>query len=209
MEQPSSTCRVLAVIPIKGFSAAKKRLGGVLDATRRRRLAMALATRVTAAWAAAGHDVLVVAGDDEAADWARARDLEVIGEPHSGGLDGSAAAGLRVALARHLPWCVTHADLPLFDSHDAAAVARLLGPNRVVLAPARDGGTNVLAGTEPFGFSYGPGSFGRHLSAARHHERITVVRVGTALDLDGPDDLRAASALPRGRWLGTYLGCRP
>jgi 2-phospho-L-lactate guanylyltransferase len=208
VEQPSPPRRVLAVIPIKGFSAAKRRLGGVLDATRRRGLAVELATRVTEAWAAAGHDVLVVAGDDEAATWARARDLEVIHEPVPGGLDASAAAGLRVALARHLPWCVTHADLPLFDSHDAAAVACLLGPNRVVLAPARDGGTNVIAGTEPIGFSYGPGSFGRHLSAARHFERVALVRAGTALDLDGPDDLRAASALPRGRWLDTYLGCR-
>ncbi len=209
MTRSSAPLSLLAVVPVKGFSTAKERLGGLFDAERRRALAMALAARTTAAWHEAGHEVIVVAGDDDAAAWARARDLEVIGEPAGEGLDGAATAGVAVALARGLPWCVTHADLPLFDARDAAAVAGLAGPDRLVLAPARDGGTNLIAGTRPFTFAYGPGSFHRHLSAARHAERVVVVRVGTALDLDGPDDLAAAIALERGRWLAASLGWRP
>jgi 2-phospho-L-lactate guanylyltransferase len=199
---------VLAVVPVKGFSAAKERLAAVVAPERRRSLAAALATRVTAAWRRAGHEILVVTGNSEAAEWARARGLEWIPEPQGGGLDGSAAAGVQVALARQRPWCVTHADLPVFDSADATAVAEAMGPNRVVLAPARDGGTNLVAGSGSFSFAYGPGSFERHLHAARHCERIVVVRTGTALDLDGPGDLAAALALERGRWLSS-LGWRP
>lgn len=200
---------VLAVVPVKGFGAAKERLGAILDPAQRRTLAGALAARVTSAWRTAGHDVLVVAGDEAAVAWARARGLEVITEPPGGGLNGSAAAGIRIALAANRPWCVTHADLPLFDERDAAAVAALVGPGRIVLAPSRDGGTNVVAGTGEFAFAYGPGSFARHLVAARTGERVAVVRAGTALDLDGPADLRAALSLPRGRWLVAALGWRP
>jgi 2-phospho-L-lactate guanylyltransferase len=199
---------VLAVVPVKGFSSAKERLAAALEPARRRSLAAALAGRVAAAWRQAGHEVLVVAGDSEAAEWARARGLEWITEPRGAGLNGSATAGVQVALARGRQWCVAHADLPVFDGADAAAVVEVMGPDRLVLAPARDGGTNLIAGTGPFAFAYGPGSFGRHLHAARHCERVVVVRTGTALDLDAPADLAAAMALERGRWLCS-LGWRP
>jgi 2-phospho-L-lactate guanylyltransferase len=168
-----------------------------------------MAGRVAGAWRAAGHAVLVVAGDDDVARWARERDLEVIPEPPGGGLDGSAAAGVAVALARNIPWTVVHADLPLFDTGDASAVAGAIGPDRVVLAPSRDGGTNLIAATSDFEFSYGPGSFVRHLWAARHRERVVVVRSGTAVEIDTADDLVAASAHVRGRWLATNLGWPP
>lgn len=209
MGQAGSSGTVLAVVPVKAFGAAKERLGVILTAGQRRALAAALAARVTSAWLAAGHEVVIVAGDDEAAAWGRARDLEVIGEPAGGGLDGSAAAGIGLALARHRPWCVSHADLPLFDAADAAAVAAEIRPGRVVLAPSRDGGTNLVAGTAGFEFAYGRGSFARHLDAARRWERVAVVRTGTALDLDGPDDLTAAMSLQRGRWLASVLGWPP
>ena len=202
----NSPSPVLGIVPVKGFAAAKERLASRLDGRRRAALAAALAARVTSAWATAGHPLLVVAGNEEVAAWARARDLEVIPEPSGGGLNGSAHAGVDVAQARRLPWCVLHADLPLFSAADAAAVAAAAGPDRIVLAPSRDGGTNLIAGSTPFEFAYGPGSFRSHLWSARHRRRVVVVSTGTAVDIDTPADLEAAAAHRRGRWLRPILG---
>lgn len=206
---PAAADPILAVIPVKGFRDAKDRLAAALDPGRRAALAEALAGRVADAWAGAGHPVLVVAGDGEVEEWGRARDLEVLPEPPAGGLNGSAGAGADEATARGMPWCIVHADLPLFTTADAAVVAEAAGPDRFVLAPSRDGGTNLLAGTGSFQFDYGPGSFARHLQAARRRPRIVIVRTGTAVEIDTPRDLAAVAALDGGRWLGSTLGWRP
>lgn len=202
---PADGGGVLAALPLKPFAAAKGRLNALLDASARASLTRAVAARVAAVCRAAGAVTAVVTSDPEVADWAEELGLEVIAEPPGGGLDGAAAAVVAEAGRRDLAWCVVHADLPLLAAADVAAVTQPAGPGRVILAPSRDGGTNLLAGAGPFRFAYGPGSFARHLAVARDRDRLIVVRVGTALDLDTPEDLRLAAAGIGGHWLRSYL----
>jgi len=196
---------MLVVLPLKAFAAAKGRLDGLLGPAAREALSRAVAQRVAAACAAAGHPVLVVTADAGVAAWGTGLGLEVVTEPEGGGLDGAAAAGATEALRRGRAWCIVHGDLPLLTPDLVDRVARGAGPGTAVLAPSRHGGTNLLAAAAPLTFSYGPSSFTRHLAAARHLERRVVITVGTSLDLDTPEDLRGAAALPGGRWLRAYL----
>ncbi len=195
--------RLLAGVPVKPFGVAKARLAPRLDGSSRRRLGQALALRTAGAAAEAGAEVAIVTGDDHVAGWAAGNGLEVIPEPGPG-LDAAAGAVAAAAAVSGRPWAVVHADLPILEAPDLEAVFTALTARTVVLAPARDGGTNVIAGEGPFRFRYGPGSFHRH--AASTAGRATVVtRPGLALDLDTPADLDAALAHPAGAWLTGYL----
>ncbi len=141
----------------------------------------------------------MVSGDGEIAGLARECGAEVILETGPArGLD--AAAGAVVAAAHGAPWLVCHADLPLIDVADLSACLDVVRRGRTVLAPSFDGGTNLLGGTGPFQFSYGPGSFHRHLTRAVDPE--IVIRIGLTWDLDRAVDLKAMTRLPAGRWLG-------
>ncbi|HZD03689.1 MAG TPA: hypothetical protein VE173_02190, partial [Longimicrobiales bacterium] len=60
----------------------------------------------------------------------------------------------------------------------------------------------LIGGHGPTSFSYGPGSFRRHLP--RLPRPRVIVRLGLALDLDGPIDLEAARGHPHGQWLRRY-----
>jgi 2-phospho-L-lactate/phosphoenolpyruvate guanylyltransferase len=202
---PSPAPALLAALPLKPFAAAKGRLDGVLDPPARAALSREAAGRVAQACAGAGLPVAVVTSDSEVAAWARGMGLEIVPEPPGGGLDGAAWAAAEVALSRGQAWCIVHGDLPLLTPDDVDRVARAFWPGRAVLAPSRNGGTNLFAAGVPLPFAYGPRSFSRHLFAARHLEHGVVVTVGTALDLDTPEDLRGAAALPGGAWLRPYL----
>jgi len=201
-----STTPLLALLPLKPFTTAMGRLDAVLNRQQRADLSRAAARRVAAVCTAAGAEVAVVAAaGGPAAAWATSLDLEVIDEPERGGLNGAARAGAEAAAERGVPWCIVHSDLPLLTDGDVAAVRDLLGKGGAVLAPSRDGGTNLLAAREPIVFRYGPGSFARHLAAVAHLQRRVIVTPGTAVELDTPADLRAAAALPDGAWLRLYL----
>jgi 2-phospho-L-lactate guanylyltransferase (CobY/MobA/RfbA family) len=67
------------------------------------------------------------------------------------------------------------------------------------IAPSADGGTTALAGSGPAVFTYGPGSFRRHLG--RFPEAGIVIRTGLLHDVDSYSDLAAARRVPRGAWL--------
>lgn len=182
-------------IPVKPFGVAKARLAPLLDATGRARLGMAIAARTIRVAARVGSPA-VVTGDDAVAEWAAAHGADVIRE-QPGGLDGAASA--IVADADGGPWMVLHADLPRVRPDDLRHVAHALDTVPAVLAPSWDGGTSLYASTGPARFSYGPGSFHRHLR--RSPGALVLVRPGLALDLDTPSDYRAWR-----RWSATTDG---
>lgn len=205
MNRGGTGVEMLAVVPLKAFASAKGRLDGFLEPPARAALSRAVAARVAAACVDAGLPVVVVTADAGVAAWAAGSGLDVVPEPEAGGLDGAAAAGAAEARRRGWAWCIVHGDLPLLTPDLVARVARGVGPGAAVLAPSRHGGTNLLAAFTPLAFAYGRGSFTRHLAAVRHLERRVLVAVGTALDLDTPEDLRGAAGLPGGEWLRAYL----
>jgi 2-phospho-L-lactate/phosphoenolpyruvate guanylyltransferase len=178
------------LVPVKAFSDAKVRLAAALTPADRAILARSMAERVVAA--ARGLPVAVVCDDREVATWARELGALVIWEPGQGlnrAVDGGVRRlhGLGV---EHVT--VAHADLPL--ATDLRWVGRFVG---VTLVPDRqEDGTNVIGlptGTE-FVFSYGPGSFARHVAEAQQTGLPwRVVRAPLlAWDVDSPDDLGVA-----------------
>ena len=189
---------MLAAVPIKPFGVAKRRLQPVLDAASRSRLGKAVARHTIEVLSGAGLEVAVITADEGVASWAAAHGAGVISDPDTG-LNAAARAGVAAADG---PWALFHADLPILGSDDVDAIIAAVPPSGVALAPAADGGTNVIAGSIPrFEFSFGPGSFARHLATARALPHAIVSRPGLALDLDTPRDLHAARQLAESSWL--------
>jgi 2-phospho-L-lactate guanylyltransferase len=178
-------------VPVRAFGLANTRLAEALDPETRLPLARALATRVVEA--AGDVPIAVVTSAPEVAAWARDRGCSVVPDP--GTLDAAAHAGV-VALrdlgcARAV---VAHADLPFVTTF--APVVDDAIANTVVLVPChRDDGTPVLSlptdALGRFGFSYGSGSFTRHVDAARAGGlTVRIVRdPSLAFDVDTVDDL--------------------
>lgn len=191
---------MLAVVPLRAFGTAKTRLDPAVSPEARRRIAAALAERVVAACRDSGWRVVVVTGAEDVSAWCDAHGVPRLADPGLG-LDAAAEAGIAGAAG---PWMVVHGDLPLITPEDLFGIADAAAAGQVVLAPARDGGTNVISALSPIRFAYGPGSFVRHL-AATPAPHLVVVRSGLAVELDTSADLAAVLGHPRGAWLGALL----
>jgi 2-phospho-L-lactate/phosphoenolpyruvate guanylyltransferase len=181
---------VSAVVPIRSFDGLT-RLASLLADAERAALMQRLAIHTLDMIRQAGIRAIVVSNDPEVAAWGADHADSVIAESPAGGLNAAACAGVAVVDG---PWIVVHADLPALSGRDVAAAAHCAGRG-IVLAPSHDGGTSLIGSTRgPFPFSYGPGSFRRHLSATRGRATV-LVRAGLALDLDRPWDLAVLERL--------------
>ena len=190
-------------IPIRGFAVAKQRLEHDLDATARVDLATGLAAHTVAISRTAGVIPIIVSSSSSVRSWAAMHDLARLDEPSQGGLNG--AANTAVEHAGNDPWVILHSDLPLLTPFELRLLYDANDADRPVVAPSYDGGTSAIAGYGSFRFSYGPGSFQRHIS---NRPRV-VTSLGFLLDIDRPDDLIAARHHPRGKWLDEILGAGP
>jgi len=195
----------LAIVPVKPPADAKRRLSPAVPVSLLPSLVRAVAEHVIEVCESGGAEVAVIAGDAEVARWADEIGVGVIPDPQID-LNAAIAAGVDLATAAGRPWCAVHADLPLLTPHDVATFLSLIRPGRAVLAPSRDGGTNLMGGLGHLPLRYGPGSFSRHLAMAADVERAVVVRIGTAVELDTPTDLAAVLRHPRGSWIRAHLG---
>ena len=183
------------LVPVKRFADAKRRLAAALPPTERAELAREMADAVLRA--ARPLPVAVVCDDVDVAEWARARGALVVWEPGRG-LNGAVEAGVdelgALGAARVV---VAHGDLPY-----ATGLADLAPGSGVVLVPDRGrDGTNVavVPTGAGFRFSYGPGSFDRHLEEA-HRLGLGVAIVEDpllAFDVDWPADLDVWAAAKR------------
>lgn len=162
-------------------------------------LGRALAERTATLAVEAGLIPVMVAGDADVAEWALHQGFPSISDP-GGGLDGAAAEGIRWADNAASEWIVVHADLPLLTRPELEELNEALIGSGGVIAPSADGGTSALGGSGLAHFSYGPGSFHRHL--AWFSEAAVVTRVGLLHDIDTFADLESARSHPRGAWLG-------
>jgi len=187
---PSGPAGPVVLVPVKAFHRAKARLAPSLSPPQRAGLARTMASHVLEA--AAPLPVAVVCDDEEVARWAAASGAMVLPEPGRG-LNGAVSSGVeRLGQAGATEVLVVHSDLPL-----ARGLARLAGFGGVTLVPDRDeDGTNVV-GVPPlcgFRFSYGRGSFRRHLEeAGRRGLQVRVVRdEALGADVDLPADIPAS-----------------
>jgi len=185
----------VAVIPVRAFAEGSRRLAGMLGDRERAALCRSLAGHVAETVESAGLLPLVATADPEVAVWATGMGIPSVPDPGQG-LDAAAAAGVEWARGSGSGWLVLHADLPLLAKADLAVLTARSGD---LIAPSADGGTSAISAGRPISFSYGPGSFHRHL--ARLRDPVIVARVGLLHDVDSPRDLLSARSHPRGRWL--------
>lgn len=177
------------LVPVKAFADAKQRLGEVLPAADRERLARAMAARVVASGAPLG--VWVVTDDDDVAVWAAEQGATPLRQERAG-LNAAVTDAVAVLASAGVDRViVAHGDLPF-----ATELAALAAGDGVTVVPDRhDDGSNVLVVPTSVGFrfAYGPGSFARHLQEAERLNLATrVVRdPGLGWDVDRPDDLVA------------------
>lgn len=214
----------VAVVPAKGFSRAKQRLGGVLSPEGRRVAAQAMLEDVLAALAGASLDeIVVVTPDPESVAVARRFGVTLLEEPEARGHTAAVAVGLEHARQRGAEVFLTvPGDLPLLTAEEVRAILAALGPPpAAVFVPSRSGlGTNAacLAPPDAVSLRFGEPSFADHLAAARAQgiEPVVLDLPGVALDLDEPDDLAlllassgASRTAVRLRALGVRLPASP
>jgi 2-phospho-L-lactate/phosphoenolpyruvate guanylyltransferase len=197
--------RTIAILPVKSFNAAKQRLAGMLGAGSRQALAQAMFSDVlTTLRHVPGLDAVAVVTNDRVAESAALGErVQVLRDTEQAGQSAATLIGIRYAQAAgYERVLLVPGDTPLVDTQD---VNRLLGLEApVAIVPDRHGtGTNALVISPPDAIapSFGPGSFERHVVAARAASVGYVIeRVpGLMFDVDTPDDLADLGAALDGR----------
>ncbi|HVT27750.1 MAG TPA: 2-phospho-L-lactate guanylyltransferase [Lacipirellulaceae bacterium] len=180
--------RWATIVPVRPFAQGKTRLAGALAAEERAQLSEYLLAHVTTVLSSVpAVSEVILLSQLRPHRW-RGRWLKDTG-------CGLNAELQRVAAGVVSPIVVIHADLPLLSKADVEALITAADVD-VAIAPDRhDTGTNAIAlpRERKFPFSFGPGSFSKHLAAGNGCAKI-VRRLGLALDIDTPDDLAAAKA---------------
>ena len=190
------------LVPVKEFRRSKERLAPHYSEDDRAALARALCEDIFEVIANVHgvSRVYVVSDEDHALDLARKRDWQTIGETEQISESASVDAASRFCAAEGVQALLRlPIDIPLVTAGDIGALFAALEPApSVVIVPSRDGaGTNALLRSPPdlFPSHFGPDSFALHLNEAeRAGARIRIVRnERIALDIDEPEDLRAAA----------------
>ena len=172
-----------ALVPIR--TGAKRRLAHAIAPEPRRRLVEELFDHVVGVLRTAGLRTIALSPTPPAETTADEVWLD-------------AATGLNAALDRAVrtlgpPVLIVHADLPAIGVQDVHALLATSGD--VVIARARDGGTNALFMREAIRCSFGPSSAVAHARRARERglRAVVVDRPGLALDVDDEASLTLAS----------------
>ncbi len=187
-----------AIVPVKPLRRGKSRLSSVLSQDERTALNQSLLINSlkTLSSVNAIDTILVVSRDPAVLTIARdygARTVLEDGSPELNTALRRAALVAKTYLANEI--MVIPADLPLLKKSDIEFILSRAGkPPEIIIAPdRRRDGTNALY-INPAGliqFSYGPGSFERHLSLAEKVQaRVDIIEISSlGLDLDLPEDL--------------------
>lgn len=205
---------IVAAVPVRDFSTAKRRLERALDLDQRSRLAEAMLRDVLAAVRATPIEVVyVVTADPAVGACAGECGAVVLREPEARGHTDAVARAQAAALERGAELFVTvPGDVPCVTPAEVAAlVTAARRPRSAVFVPSRSGyGTNGVALRPPdvLPLKFGEPSFENHLATARASGLSPVVLAlpGLALDIDTEADLRALAACERGTRAGRLLG---
>ncbi len=191
--------KATAVLPVKRFAAAKRRLAIGLDEERRQGLVAAMLEDSLAAigGARAIERTILVSGEPRAQEVAGAAGCEVVPDPADEGHVTAALAGIARAEADGAECVVLlPGDCPLLDPRELDRLLTGLPASYVAIVPDRHGtGTNALVLRPPGAIrpAFGEGSCARHVAAAREAGVPFAVDelASLALDLDTPADVVA------------------
>ncbi|HEY7255660.1 MAG TPA: 2-phospho-L-lactate guanylyltransferase [Solirubrobacterales bacterium] len=199
--------KATAVLPVKRFAEAKRRLAAGMDDDRRRALVAAMLADVLEAVAAARMIERIVIVSDEPATAGPAADVgaELIPDTPAAGHSEAALAGIENALARSARCVVLlPGDCPLLDPRELDRLLTGVPETYAAIVPDRHGtGTNALVLTPPAAIrpAFGEGSCARHVAAARAAGIPYGVEelASLGLDLDTPADVVALTRELEGR----------
>jgi 2-phospho-L-lactate/phosphoenolpyruvate guanylyltransferase len=191
--------KATAILPVKRFGSAKRRLAVGIEDERREALVAAMLEDVLAAIAKARviEHTILVSSEPRAVRLARSAGAEVLADPDQGGHPGAALAGIARAETRGASCVVLlPGDCPLLDPHELERLLTGVPERYVTVVPDRHGaGTNALVLAPPLAIrpAFGEGSCARHIAAARAAGTPFGVEelASLALDLDTPADLIA------------------
>jgi 2-phospho-L-lactate guanylyltransferase len=188
-----------AILPVKRFAGAKRRLGVAVTGSERHDLIVAMLRDVLEAISNARmiERTIVVTGEPEAQQIAAGAGAETIADTPEADHSAAAVLGVEAALG-HGAECVAMlpGDCPLLDAREIDRVLTGVPSSYVTVIPDRHGsGTNglVLAPPDAIRPAFGEGSRERHVRLARAaglpHSVDPVESL--ALDLDTPADIIA------------------
>jgi 2-phospho-L-lactate/phosphoenolpyruvate guanylyltransferase len=185
-----------AVIPVKGLTESKTRLSTYLQGDRRRILVEALLDDVLSSIirSKSYRTIMVVSPDENVGSRIRSQDVSFLKQTGMG-LNRAVEQANRLATLGHARSLTTVlADIPLVEPADFKEFVGLGSPGRrVVMAPSKKGGTNLML-TSPPGVispSYGRWSYSKHLRQAQA-EGLTAYSVSNgriSFDIDTMSDL--------------------
>ncbi|MDG3087774.1 2-phospho-L-lactate guanylyltransferase [Vibrio hannami] len=185
------------VIPMKAPAYSKQRLMGVLNVAQRETLALSLYRETLRFFANHYPQVnrLVVTDSQQIADIAKRYGACTLLEKQSKGLNNAIDVATRWSMMsgyRHQ--MVIPADIAKLDTDEVSALFQAVeAGNQVVIARAKDSGTNALITTPPnaIEFQYGAQSALAHAQQAHVNQLQVEVLELSALsqDIDVPDDL--------------------
>jgi 2-phospho-L-lactate guanylyltransferase len=191
--------KATAIVPVKRFPVAKRRLATGMSEERRAALVEATLWDTLAALGGARsiERTIVVTGEPRATDIASALGALVLPEANDLGHSEAALEGIAWAEESGTPCVVLlPGDCPLLDPRELERLLTGLPERYVAIVPDRHGtGTNALALAPPDAIqpAFGEGSCARHVDAAREAgvpfgvEELSSL----ALDLDTPADVVA------------------
>jgi 2-phospho-L-lactate guanylyltransferase len=193
-----------AIVPVKPLRRGKSRLSTVLSETERTLLNhnLLVSTLIILSSVNRIDQILVVSRDPAALTLAREYDARTVLENGSPELNTALSRAALVAKTYRVnEILILPADLPLLTTKELERVLRLSGnPPEILICPdRRKDGTNLLY-INPEGlisFSYGSGSFNKHLELARQSgARVNIISSNSLeLDLDTPEDLELMKSI--------------
>ena len=191
--------KATAVLPVKRFAAAKRRLAMGIDDEQREALVAAMLDDVLEAIGRSRSiERTIVVTDEPGASASAARaGAEVVPDPGEGGHPEAALAGVRHAEQRGASCVVLlPGDCPLLEPRELDRLLTGVPANYVAIVPDRHGtGTNALVLAPPNAIrpAFGEDSCARHAAAARAAGAPFAVEelASLALDLDTPADVVA------------------
>lgn len=203
--------KATAILPVKRFDDAKRRLAASMDDERLRAVVAAMLGDVLEAIGQARQveRTIVVSGDPEAQELAAEVGADIVPDPADAGHSEAALAGIAKAEVDGASCVVLlPGDCPLLDPRELDRLLTAVPSEYVAIVPDRHGeGTNALVLSPPGAIppAFGEGSRARHEAAAREAGIAFAVEepASLALDLDTPADLIALTRELAGLGRGT------
>lgn len=205
---------IWAVVPVKRFADAKRRLMPLLSLQERSTLTGAMLRDVLFALVRAPclAGVIVVTGERIAGIMAQAAGAIVMNDGENAGMNAAVAQAARRLADRGVSgMLVIPADVPMITVADVETIvlAHRAAPSVTLVPAGNDGGTNALACSPPLAVScrFGEDSLREHREAARAGGIaagvVLLERVGH--DIDRPDDLASFLLRPSPTQSYAYL----